>query len=208
MLRSGTLALALLFAALTAARSEDEKKKPEPAPAPKTAKATDDKPKTTDKAKGEKKSADKTPEKKSAEKKADDKAAYTLHEGQFEKNTSGLSGPVSVLVFTSREAFDKVFGVAFVMGKRPNVVPKDAFDSKLAVAVVHRGNALWNYEVEKVAAEGGTLTVRYRAGPGMRTGATFASPLILTVDKDKVKRVVFVENGRQVGTADVKGRQD
>ena len=48
---------------------------------------------------------------------------YTLHSGYFEKNNSGLKGEASYLAIADRQTFDKVFGVAFTMGKKPNVLP-------------------------------------------------------------------------------------
>lgn len=132
------------------------------------------------------------------------KVAYAVHDGQFEKNNSGLKGDASYLLIADRAAFDKIFGSAFTMGKKPNVVPKDAFEKKLVAAVVKRGNAVWKYEVESVTAEGGSLYVRYRATEGKAGTATFASPLIITVDKGAVKKAVFIENGKEVGTAEAK----
>jgi hypothetical protein len=134
-----------------------------------------------------------------------DKVEYTLHGGHFEKNTVGLKGDQSFLLLTTREAFDKVFGTGFVMGKKPNVVPKDAFDKSVVVATIKRGNAVTTYEVEKVTLDkDGTLYVQYKATTGPAGTATFASPLVVTAPKDKVKKVAFIENGKTVGTAEAK----
>jgi hypothetical protein len=122
---------------------------------------------------------------------------FEVHDGHFEKNNSGLKGDSSYLVFTDRDAFDKVFGIARVIGKQ-NFVPKDAFDKKMVVAVIKRGNAVTEYKVEKVTADDGTLYVKYTAKMGTAGTATFASPLILSVDKDKYTEVVFLENGKKV----------
>ncbi len=90
-----------------------------------------------------------------------------------------------------------MFGIARVIGKQ-NFVPKDAFDKKMVVAVIKRGNAVTEYKVEKVTADDGTLYVKYTAKMGTAGTATFASPLILSVDKDKYTEVVFLENGKKV----------
>jgi hypothetical protein len=124
------------------------------------------------------------------------KVEYNVHNGHFEKNDAGLKGDSSYLAFTDRDGFDKVFGIGRVIGKQ-NFVPKDAFDKKMVVAVIKRGNAITDYKVEKVTADEGTLYVQYTAKMGEAGTATFASPLIVSVDKDKYTAVVFIENGKK-----------
>ena len=129
---------------------------------------------------------------------------FEQHSGYFESNKSGLKGPASYLAFTDAAAFNKVFGVGFTMGKKPNVLPKGAFDKRLAVAVIKRGDAIWQYKVNKVTAKDGTLTVAYEAtSRGAGGTARFASPLIVSVPKDKYKTVEFIENGKKVGSAKI-----
>jgi hypothetical protein len=129
---------------------------------------------------------------------------YEVHKGYFESNRSGLKGAASYLAFTNRKAFDAVFGVGFTMGKKPNVLPENAFESKMVAAVIKRGKSITEYNVEKVTADGGTLYVQYEATEKGGGGtATFASPLIVSVDRGKYTSVVFIENGKKVGTAKV-----
>jgi hypothetical protein len=91
------------------------------------------------------------------------------------------------------------------MGKKPNVVGKNAFEKNLVVATITRGNAITKYEVEKVLLDkDGLLSVLYKATAEPPGTARFASPLIITVPKDKVKKVAFIENGKTVGTAEPK----
>jgi len=130
------------------------------------------------------------------------KVEFAVHDGHFEKNDSGLKGDSSYLVFGDRDAFDKVFGIGRVIGKQ-NFVPKDAFDKKMVVAVIKRGKAVTEYKVEKVTADDGTLYVRYTAKMGEAGTATFHSPLIVSVDKDKYTSVVFIENGKKAETVKV-----
>ena len=131
------------------------------------------------------------------------KVGYDVYNSYFESNKSGLKGDVSFLAFSDTKAFDQVFGPAAVMRKKPKFLPKDAFQSKVVVAVIHRGNKVWHYDVEKVTAENGTLYLQYRAKAQGGGGATFASPLIVAADKGNYSSVVFIENGKQVGTAKV-----
>jgi len=142
---------------------------------------------------------------------ADDQAKgkdvdYDIHTGYFESNKSGLTGESSYLAFTDQKSFDAVFGVAAVQGGKQRFLPKDAFDNKMVVAVIKRGKAIYDYKVEKVTDDDGSLEVQYTATPQESGGtATFATPLILSVDKGKYSSVVFIESGKKVGTVKVGG---
>jgi hypothetical protein len=128
--------------------------------------------------------------------------AYT--EGYFESNKSGLKGDTSLLTFTDAKAFDDALKkVPPLMGKKFEYLPTDAFDTKLAAAVIRRGNAIWTYKVDKVTVDGDTLYVQYDATSKDGGTATFASPLIVAVDRGKYTSVVFIENGEKVGKAKV-----
>jgi hypothetical protein len=131
------------------------------------------------------------------------KVDFVAHDGHFESNKSGLKGDASYLAITDRAGFDAVFGSLAVMGKKFNYVPKDAFEKKMVVAVIKRGNAPVEYKVEQVTTADDKLYVQYKATAKDPTTAKFASPLILTVEKGKYTSVVFIENGKQVGTATV-----
>jgi hypothetical protein len=158
------------------------------------------------------------------------KVEHTVHPGYFESSASGLKGEASYLAVTERGEFDRLFGVGFDRGRPTQVLPRDAFDKKMVVAVIKRGNALWDYQVEKVMADKDTLYVHYKAAarPGATTprgpvttarafpttarrsgplpqgdGRPIASPLVVAVEKAKYASVVFIENGKKVGTARV-----
>jgi hypothetical protein len=94
------------------------------------------------------------------------KVEYTVHANYFEAHESGLRGPASYLTFTERESFDRTFGVGWVRGKPTQVLPRDVFETRFVAAVIKRGDTLWEFKVEKVMAEGDTLTVRYQATEG------------------------------------------
>jgi hypothetical protein len=131
------------------------------------------------------------------------KVAYAVHTGYFEKNNSGLKGDSSYLAVGTQAQFDKIFGVAFVVGAKQNFLPKGAFESKQVAAVIKRGKALWKYTVENVSAEEGTLYVSYKAMSEDGGGARFASPLIVSVQRGPYTQVVFIENGKQAGKAEL-----
>jgi hypothetical protein len=209
---------------------------------------------------------------------------YKACNGYAESRDSGLKGDASFLAVTSNNEFSRAFSPVITPRGAPDPVAKDAFDTRLFVAVIKRGDVLWDYKVEKVTANGDTLTVQYTTTPhkggavargetmrapfGISTSkgttekvratekadlkpargetkkadapkatasaprtteaaarttaksygtqkaslttersreplATFDSPLILSVPKDKYLTVVFVENGRKVGSVRV-----
>ena len=129
---------------------------------------------------------------------------FDAYSGYFEKNNSGLKGDQSFLAITGRKAFDSIFGVARVIGKKPALVPEEAFKDRLVIATIKRGGETWTYEVDKVTLDDkGTLTLRYQATSKDGGGAKFASPLILSVPKGDYKRILFVENGKEVGKAEL-----
>ena len=126
---------------------------------------------------------------------------YSVHNGYFESNKSGLSGDSSYLAFSSQKAFDAVFGIARVVGKQ-DFLPRDAFDGKVVVAVIKRGKSIYDYKIEKVTNDDGVLTVQFTATPQAGGGAaTFATPLILSVDRGKYDSAAFIEDGKKVATA-------
>src|SRR5262249_42786766 len=128
------------------------------------------------------------------------------YDSYFESNKSGLKGDSSYLAFTDQKAFDMVLGATPpVMGQKREYLPKDAFDKQMATVVIKRGKAITKYKVEKVTADGDTLYVQYTAKEEAAGGGTanYASPLVVAVDKGKYKQVVFIENGKKAGTADI-----
>lgn len=135
------------------------------------------------------------------------KAAFEVYEAYFERNDSGLKGGASYLALTDKDGFAKVFAARPpLMGKpRPALLAAGAFDKRFVAAVVTRGNAVTTYAVEAVTLDAnGTVYVQYKADTGPAGPATFASPLVVSVPKEGAKKVVFIENGKTVGTADVK----
>ena len=106
--------------------------------------------------------------------------------------------PASFLVISDRKAFDGIFGVAFVMGDTSHRLPEKAFDSKMVVAVIKRGKALWQFAVHGVQAMEGVLAVRYTETATQQDSAEYACPLIVSIDKANYRAIRFEENGKVV----------
>lgn len=139
---------------------------------------------------------------------ADDTKApgFTVHTGHYEKKDSGLKDEPSLLLLTDSDAFGKVFGTIPPAGfgggvRKNNPVTKDTFDKSLVAAVIKRGKAITTYTEVTTKTEGDTLTVSFKSEAGKEGTATFASPLVVAVPKGKIARVVFVENGKEIGSA-------
>jgi hypothetical protein len=131
-----------------------------------------------------------------------EKVAFKRYAGLFEKNTSGLPGPTSFLLLSSREAFDKGFGtLPPIKGFNPTPLPADVFDKHVVVAVITRADAPTEYSDVTATVAGTTLTVAYQAKTGPATSAKYASPLILALPKGKFTEVSFVSDGKVVGQA-------
>lgn len=131
------------------------------------------------------------------------KVEFETYTSYFESNKSGLTGDASYLAFANPASFDMVFGKAVVMGQKAKFLAKDTFDRQIVVATIKRGKAVWTYKVTSVTADNDTLYVNYEATSKVSDSATFASPLVVVVDKGKYTKAVFVENGKEVGTAKI-----
>jgi hypothetical protein len=125
---------------------------------------------------------------------------FQRYDSYFERNDTGLTVQTSYLVFTSQAQFDKIFGAAATMG-RNNFLPNNAFNTKVVFATIARGHFLRAYDGPKVTTKDGTIYVWYKIKDTPQESATFASPLILAVDKGQYSEVIFMEDGKRVGAA-------
>jgi len=126
---------------------------------------------------------------------------FEVHDGYFVSNKFEPDKATSFLAIADHKKFDEVFGVAFVMRDRSHRLKPGAFKTRMVVAAIHRGQAMWQYKVTRATVDGNTLYLHYTAKEGKPGSASFACPLIVSVDKAKVASVVFVENNKRVATA-------
>jgi hypothetical protein len=127
----------------------------------------------------------------------------TVYSGYFVSNQFEPNAAESFVVIRDQEQFDKVFGVAMVMGDKSHRLPKDTFKENVVLAAVKRGKAAWEFKVKNVGFAGGIVELRYTATSKESESATFASPLIVSIPKGKYTRFEFVENGKVVKKIDV-----
>jgi hypothetical protein len=160
------------------------------------------------------------------------KVAFKVHSGYCERAAHARAeqlkalkakapSNVSFLAFTDQSAFEKAFGKApakedFTFlpngeapGKRPNLLPKNAFDKKMVVVTTVRGPNIAAYKVVKVTADGDTLYVQYQSSSAFAgNNRIWSSPLILSVDKGPYKSVVFILGTKKYGTATIPKDKD
>lgn len=127
---------------------------------------------------------------------------FDTHNGYFVSNKFEPQQTESFVVLQDQKAFDEVFGVAMedalVMADRPHRLPDDAFKSKVVVAAIKRGKAVWKFKVNDVTLDAGVLSVRYTATSTRNDATEFACPLIVSVPKGNYAAVEFVEDGKSV----------
>jgi hypothetical protein len=127
---------------------------------------------------------------------------HDLYDGYFVSNQFEPTAPASYLVVKDQSTFDRIFQPATVMFDKSHRLPPALFNRGVVIAVVHRGS-LVHYRFEKVTAENGRLSVRYRTRSDKPGSAQFASPLIMSVPRGNYRAVEFIENGKSVKTMSV-----
>jgi len=129
--------------------------------------------------------------------------AFDTYGGYFVSNKFEPEAETSLVVIQDQQAFDKVFGAAFVMRDKSHRLPPGAFDSCIVLAAIHRGKAVWEYAVQDVRAAAGVVTLRYAATAKPSDSAQFACPLILSIAKGHYTAVQFVENDKPVKKVEI-----
>ena len=126
------------------------------------------------------------------------KLAVDTYSGYFVSNKFEPDAAQSFLVIQDQKQFDQVFGVAMVMGDKSHRLGKNAFRSRMVLAAIKRGGAVWEFKIESATLSQGVVTLRYTATARNSESATFACPLIVSVPKGEYTAVRFVENKKTV----------
>ncbi len=135
---------------------------------------------------------------------ADKGEKFDSHDGYFVSNKFEPEKPSSFVVIQDKETFDKVFGSAFVMKDKHHRLPDGAFETKTVIAAIKRGHAVCEFKVQNVTVNNGTVTLSYNVTTTPHPSASFACPLILSIAKGDFRSVQFIEDGKVVGTIQVK----
>ncbi len=129
---------------------------------------------------------------------------YIVHGGYVVSGQFESALPASFLVIDDQKQFDRVFSVAPAMEDKSGRLPAGAFQSRIVIAVIKRGPYIWGYEVEDVSRSQDVLYVSYRLSLEDGGATTFSSPLLISIEKQKLAAVVFIENGRTIKRLKVK----
>ncbi|MFZ1937315.1 MAG: DUF1559 domain-containing protein [Thermoguttaceae bacterium] len=121
--------------------------------------------------------------------------AFDIYSGYFVSNKFEPNAAESFAVIRDQAQFDKIFGVAMVMGDKSHRLPANAFQSSIVLAAIKRDHAVWAFNVESVSENEGVVTLRYSTIAKKSDTAEFASPLIVSIPKGKYAVVQFIENG-------------
>jgi hypothetical protein len=124
--------------------------------------------------------------------------AFDTYSGYFVSNKFEPDAAESFAVIGSQSQFDEIFGAAVVMGDKSRRLPKNAFDSRIVLAVIKRGRAIWKFTVDDVTVNDNVVTLRYSATSRKGESASFACPLIVSIPKIEHAEVQFIENGNPV----------
>jgi len=128
---------------------------------------------------------------------------FDTYSGYFVSNKFEPRASESFVVILDWEQFDKVFGVAYVMGDKSHRLAKGVFTSNVVLAAIKRGKAIWEYSVTGVIETEGAVELRYSTTSKKSDSATFACPLIVSVPKGKYTAVKFIENKKLVKTLSI-----
>jgi len=120
---------------------------------------------------------------------------FDVYDGYFVSNRFEPKAAESFVVVADQKQFDRLFGIATVMWDAAHRLPKDAFKTRMILAVIKRGGAVWEYEVEEISALGGAVEIRYKVAEKRSDSAAFACPLIVSIPRGDYASVRFVENG-------------
>ena len=125
---------------------------------------------------------------------------HNTYSGYSVSNQFEPDAAESFVVITDQKQFDKVFGVAMVMGDKSHRLFKDAFQSKMVVAAIRRSSAVWKFQVDDVTVNDGVVQLQYtsKAKKSAFATLTFACPLIVSIPKGEYKAVEFIENKKPV----------
>jgi hypothetical protein len=130
----------------------------------------------------------------------------------FVMNWDEKKDPILYAIIRSKAEWDKVFHPAPVMGDNKPFAPEAAVFEKQSLIVVCRvipapGSAQV-YRVESVTAENGQLIVKYHyEQPKTDASFTLKHSMDLFIAKDEYSSVSFFENGKSIGTLDLKKGQ-
>ena len=124
---------------------------------------------------------------------------WDVYPGYSVSNTlPGSHGAEWFFVIKDQKVFDAIF-VVLPSKEGKQRLPQNALKSRIVLGVEKRGNAVWQFKVDRATENNGLVRIFYSATsrPGADNSIS-ASLLIVSIPKVNFKVVQFVENGKTV----------
>lgn len=124
----------------------------------------------------------------------------------FEKDGSGLPGSTSYLLIGDQERFQQIFqhqiiwNLGYATSEAGAGITDTTFDSHIVLAVLKRENRVTTFYDVQTRRRGETLVVSFKSQTSPPQQFHFRSRLVLSVPREKLTRVEFVEDGKVVAT--------
>ncbi len=134
------------------------------------------------------------------------KLKFETYSGYFVSNKFEPKAATSFLAAHDQKQFDRIFGVAFVMGDKSHRLAPDAFKSQLVLAAIRRGMSFCTYQVTSVTEKDGVVQLRYKTTAKKSESASFSCPLIISVPQGKYQAIEFHENNKLVKRLAIKNQ--
>ena len=123
---------------------------------------------------------------------------HEVYSGYFVSNQFESQQTRSYVDARTRQQFDRVFGVAFVMGDKSHRLAPGTFQSQRVLAVIRRGMEFCTYRVKSVTEHEGSIHVHYETEVKKSESASFACPLIISIPRGSYQAIEFHENKKLV----------
>ncbi len=115
----------------------------------------------------------------------------------FVKNDAGLDKQAHFIMVKEQKEFERYFGQAALMWQKKKLPPPD-FAKQIVVAAIHQGKFYTEYKVQAVTNANKVTTIIYTTVTKPTPATTYACPMILTLPREGLTTVNFVENGQPV----------
>ena len=117
----------------------------------------------------------------------------------FVKNDAGITNTTAYLLVKDQPAFDRSFGHAALMWQKNKTPPPD-FTKQVVAFAVHQGAFYTQYKVQSATTTNGVTTIRYTTKTTPTPTTTYVCPMILTLPREGINAIIFVEDGKAVAT--------
>lgn len=124
---------------------------------------------------------------------------FTPRSDTFVKNDAGITNTTAYRLVKDQQEFDRYFGHAALMWQKKKTPPPN-FAKQVVAFAVHQGAFYTEYKVQSATTTNGVMTIRYTTKVTPTPATTYVCPMILTLWREGLSTIIFVEDGNQVAT--------